>query len=121
MIEVLPESETDVLAVAVSGKLMSEDYDKLRLECGLRVDRHENFDLLVELRDVEGAEPEAVIEDLSFLKEYRSHLRRLAIVTEETLWQRAADLLGKPFGVVLGMEVERFDDRIGAWKWLRSS
>lgn len=121
MIEVLPESETDVLAVVVSGRLRSEDYDKLRLECDLRVERHANFDLLVELSDIEGAEPEVIREDLSFLKEYRDRVRRMAIVTEETLWQRLADLLGKPFGVVLGMEVERFDDRVGAWKWLRSS
>lgn len=121
MIDILPESEPETLAVVVSGRLTGDDYDKLRPELDLRAERSEPFDMLVELSDVGGLDAEAVRDDLRFTKDYGSQIGHLALVTEEPVWQGLSDLVGKPIGALLGVDVERFDDRVEAWKWLRSS
>lgn len=121
MITILPESESDVLAVEISGRLTTDDYDKLEPELDLRAEQDGTFDLLVELNDLEGLEPAAIRDDLSFSKKYSDDIGRMAIVTGETFMQRLADFVGKPFSVVMGVDMERFDDRVEAWKWLRPS
>jgi hypothetical protein len=120
MITILPESESDVLAVAVSGRLTTEDYDTLEPELELRAGHDGTFDLLVELTDVEGVEPAAIRDDLSFSKKYSDDIGRMAVVTDDSLMKRLTDFLGKPFSVVMGVDMERFDDRVEARKWLRS-
>ena len=121
MIDILPESESDALAIVITGELTSEDYAKLEPELELRADRPDDFDVLVEISGVEGLEPGAIRDDLRFATEYSSHIGRMAVVTDEPLWQGVADLIGKPLGALVGAEVERFDDRVEAWKWLRAS
>ena len=120
MITILPESENETLVVAVSGKLTTEDYDKIEPELDLRAEQDATFDLLVELTEIDSVEPAAIRDDLSFAKKYSDDIGRMAIVTDETVWQRCIDFLGKPFGAVIGVEMERFDDRADAWTWLRS-
>lgn len=120
MITILPESENDVLAVVVSGRLTTDDYDKLEPELDLRAEQDGTFDLLVELTDVDGLEPAAIRDDLSFAKKYSDDIGRMAVVTDDSFMQRLADFVGKPFSVVMGVDMERFDDRVEAWKWLRS-
>ena len=120
MITILPESESDVLAVEISGRLTTDDYDKLEPELDLRAERDGTFDLLVGLSDLDGVEPAAIRDDLNFAKEYSDDIGRMAVVTDDSFMQRLADFLGKPFSVVMGVDMERFDDRVEAWKWLRS-
>jgi hypothetical protein len=120
MITILPESENRTLVVAVSGKLTTEDYDKIEPELELRAGQEGKFDLLVELTEIDGVEPAAIRDDLSFAKKYSDDIGRMAVLTDETVWQRCIDFLGKPFSAVLGIEMERFDDRSDAQTWLRS-
>lgn len=119
MIEILPESEDDTLAVRISGELTSEDYQKIEPELRLRAERPKAFDVLVLLEDIEGMEPSAVRDDLRFTKDFAGSIRRMAVVTGDPVWRGLSDFVGKPVGQLLGMEVERFDDRVEAWKWLR--
>lgn len=119
MIEVLPESESDTLAVMISGRLSRDDHEKLRPEMELRAKEHDRFDVLVDLTDAAGLEPEAVVDDLAFTKDFASDIGRMAIVTGDSLFQRAASAASSPLGAVLGVDVERFDTRVEAWKWLR--
>lgn len=118
MIDILPQSEKGTLAVVISGKLTDLDYQKLEPELDLRADRQDGFDLYVELDDVEGLDPEAVRDNLTFPIEYAGSVRRMAVVTEEPLWQGLLTFIGKPVGDLLGVEVERFDDGTAAWEWL---
>lgn len=119
-IEILSESENDTLAVVISGTLTSDDYEKLRPEMDLRADANDEFDLLCELDDVSGLEPSAIRDDLMFVKDYAKSIRRMAVVTDESILGRVAEFLGEPFAVAIGVDYERFDDRVAAWKWLRS-
>lgn len=119
-IEILPESEDDTLALVISGTLTSEDYDKLRPEMDLRAEAHDEFDLLCELDDVSGLQPSAIRDDLMFVKDYAGSLRKMAVVTDESTLGRVAQLVGEPVAFVIGVDYERFDDRVEAWKWLRS-
>ena len=120
MIEILPESEDDTLAMSIRGHVTQEDYDSLEPELGLRAERFDSFDVMAELTDIESLEPAAILADFRFLDDYGDNIGRMAVVTSETLWQTLSDLLGKPFGALLDVDVERFDDRVEAWKWLRS-
>lgn len=120
MINILSESENDVLAARISGKLTDEDYDKLRPELDLRAEQEGNFSMLVEIADLEGLEAETIREDLRFATDYKDDIDRMAVVTEDTWWGRFTDFIGSPVGELMGIETERFDDRTAAWKWLRN-
>lgn len=120
MIEILPESEQDTLALAISGKLSHDDYEKLRPEMKLRAQQMDSFDLLVELSDIDGLEPRAIHDDLQFAGEFAGDIGHMAVVTSEPLWQNMSRYLGKPIGELLGIDVEQFGDRSAAWKWLKS-
>lgn len=120
MMEILSESEADVLAVKITGELAQEDYEKLEPELQMRSERTGDFAMLVEFSDVEGLDPAAIGENLRFTKEFGGDIARMALVTDEPIWQGLSDFIGKPVGQFLGMEVERFGDRVEAWKWLQS-
>lgn len=121
MIDILSESENDVLAAKISGKLTSDDYDKLRPELDLRAGQDGTFSMLVEIADVEGLEAETIREDLRFATDYKDDIERMAVVTDDTWWGRFTDFIGSPVGEMMGIETERFDDRAAAWKWLQGN
>lgn len=121
MIEILPESERDTLAMVISGKLTESDYEKLEPELDLRAGHDEDFDILVELRDVEGLEAGAIREDLDFTQKYSGDIRKLAVVTDSPVWEGLSKYLGKPLGELFGMKVEHFDQRVDAWKWFKEN
>jgi hypothetical protein len=47
-------------------------------------------------------------------------IRRMALVTDGSALGRVARFLGEPVAVAIGVGYECFDDRVAAWKWLRS-
>lgn len=120
MIEILSESEPDTLAVTVSGKLTKDDYRALEPELKLRADRDGKFDLLVEFTDLDGFEPSIIRDNLEFTKDFADDLAHVAVVTDDSPWSKLAAMTGAPLGQLLGIDVDRFDDRVEAWKWLRS-
>jgi len=119
MIEVLPESESDTLAVVISGELTPEDYDKLEPELSLRAEREGSFDMVVELNEVEGLELEAIKNEFDFTKRYSDNIDRLAIVSDSTWWRRITGMLTAPMEELMDVETSQFDDRVDAWKWLK--
>lgn len=120
MIEILSESEPDTLAFTISGKLTKDDYRSLEPELQLRSDRDGKFNLLVELTDLDGFEPSVIRDNLEFTKDYSGDLAHVAVVTDDSPWSKLAAATGSPLGQLLGIDVDRFDDRVEAWKWLRS-
>lgn len=120
MIDILSESENEVLAAKISGKLTDEDYDKLRPELDLRAGQDDPFSVIVEIADLEGLEAETIRQDLRFASDYKDDIGRMAIVTDDTWWGRFTDFIGSPVGELMGIETERFDDRTAAWKWIRN-
>ena len=119
MIEVLPESENDTLAVVITGELTPEDYDKLEPELSLRAEREGSFDVIVELDQVEGLELEAIKSEFDFARQYSDNIDRLAVVSDSAWWRRITGLLTTPMEEILDVETSQFDDRVDAWKWLK--
>lgn len=121
MIEILSESERDTLAVVISGKLTEDDYKKLEPELDLRAGHDQDFDLVVELKDVEGMDASAIRQNLDFTQKYSDDIDHLALVTDSGVWEGFSKFLGKPVGEAVGVEVEHFSDRVDAWKWIREN
>lgn len=120
MIEILPESETDTLAVVISGELTHDDYHKVEPELSLRAEKEGTFDVLIELADIEGMEWDAVKEEFEFTREYSDNIVRMAIVSSDSWWRQMSKLLGKPAEELFDIEAKHFGDRVEAWKWLES-
>lgn len=121
MMEILSQSQPDVLGVRISGTLTHEDYEKLEPELRLRADSREHFDVLVELADVEGLEPAAIQDDLRFTREFSDDIGRMAVVSDDPMWERLSEYLGKPLGDLMGIDVKHFDTADVAWEWIRSN
>lgn len=120
MMEILSQSDTDVLGVRISGTLTEDDYAKLEPEMRLRADQLDHFALLVDLDDLEGMEAGAIRDDLRFTKDFADDIGRMAVVTHDSPWGTLSEYLGTPLGDLLGVDVKQFDDRSVAWDWLRS-
>lgn len=118
MIEILPESETDTLALRISGELTREDHAKLEPELRLRAEREGSYDMVVEMADLEGLEMEAIRNELDLVGEHAGSIDRLALVSEDAWWRRLTEFVGTPLAELVGVETRHFDDRVGAWKWL---
>jgi hypothetical protein len=106
MYEVLPESDSNLLAIKVRGKLTQADYAGLRPWMDRELARHPSPSLLVVMEDFEGwAGVGALIEDLKLDAAHYSDLRRIAMVGD-TRWQEWMAWLAKPFTAA---EVRYFD------------
>lgn len=117
MIEILPESEPGALAVVITGAMTEDDHQTLDGELHLRADRDEDFDLILEMRDVEGLDAGTIRQEFELASKFSDDIRRLAVVTDGGVWEGIAVALGKPIGQALGIEVEHFSDRTAAWRW----
>lgn len=116
MIEIMAESEPSTLAVTVSGRITPDDCRVIGPE--FRHRRAGTFDLLVELREVDA--PSVLREIFEFIRDIDSQPRHVAVVTENSPWGRFAAVTSRPLGRSLGIDVERFGDRVEAWRWLHS-
>lgn len=74
---------------------------------------------VVELSDIDGLEASAIRDDLMFAKRYASDIDKMAVVAADESWSALTTFIGQPIAGILGVEVRRFDGRVGAWKWLR--
>jgi universal stress protein A len=117
----MPRSSTDILGIAVSGRLTDEDYEKwtprilgfLKEEGGKR--------LLMRLDGFAGWTAKALWDDFEtavrHARVFNENTDRVAIVTQDTKDELLA-LLAKPFTAAT---VRRFADSEldDAWAWLR--
>lgn len=117
MIEILPESQPNAVAVMFSGRLTEDDRQRLDGELYLRADRDEEIDLLLDLREVEGLDADTLRAEFDVAERFSDDIRRLAIVTDGGAWEGIVAILGTPVGRALGIEVARFEDRPAAWEW----
>ncbi len=118
MIEIV-NTERELVEVVAEGKLTHEDYQKVLPELEAVIEEHGTMRCLVELRDIEGMEPEAVAADLKFDFQHRERIDRCALVADEA-WQRK---VGEVWGQVMpGVELKVFarEDLREAEKWVRN-
>jgi SpoIIAA-like len=120
MIEILPESDGNVLGVRASEKLTDEDYKSVwipRLEETIRV--HGKVRALLYLDEgFEGWEAHALWDDAKFGLQHRKDFEKLAVVGGPK-WSGWAISIG---GHLLTGEVKVFsgDQLRVAWDWVRS-
>lgn len=104
------------MAVTVSGKLESADYDFLGMEVDRMVSLHGKIRVLIELEDFHGWTAGAAWEDAKMGFRHYSHIERMAVVGENQ-WEKNMTLFVKPF---TGAELRYFDasDSEAALEWV---
>jgi hypothetical protein len=75
-----------VLAYDCEGRITTEDVKRVHEDIRETLDRSEPLRLLIDVREMRGVEPRAVIEDLKLTPEYLRDVDRYAIVGDER-WQ----------------------------------
>ena len=118
MFEILPDSNPDLLAIRVSGRLTKADYARLNPWLDEQLAQHPRPALLVDMRDFHGWDgPGAMLDDARFGVTHRNDLRRIAMVGDRA-WQSWLATLFAPF---MGAELRYFDhEQIDeAWAWAR--
>lgn len=86
----------DVLEVALTGKLIKEDYEHFVPEVDRLVKRRGKVSMLVRMHDFHGWTAGALWEDTKFAAHHFRDIKRLAVVGE-TRWQQGMATFCKPF------------------------
>jgi len=117
MLEVLPETHDDLLAVRVSGQLTNEDFDLYRELIRDRMKRYGMARLYYEMAGLSWVKPTVALENGLFDLVHGREYGRVAMVGEK-LWQELAARLISP---VKKKGVRFFDisEREQAMQWVR--
>jgi len=118
MLQFLPVSEGNIIAIRASGKLTHEDYQAFLPKLEEQIKELGKVSILVELDDFQGWELKAAKDDFKFGMAHLDDIERFAIVGEKA-WERWMALMAKPF---MGPGRVRFfsrDELQEAWDWLR--
>jgi hypothetical protein len=116
-IEKMPESNSELVAYNIHGKVSVEDIKEVHDNLLALLDRHRKLKLLVKIDEMDGIEPLAILEDLKFTLHYLNDFSCLAIVGNQK-WQQ---LITKFSDILLEYKVKYFNhsDVEKAFEWLR--
>lgn len=117
MHKIIPE-EGNVVRVEASGKLTTEDYDRLIPSWEQTIARHGSMRLLLILQNFEGWEPGAAWDDFRFSTGHAEKVERIAVVGEKA-WQQWIMKLGSFF---LREDLKYYDasNLAQAERWIRT-
>jgi hypothetical protein len=92
-----PKKETNVLEVAVTGKLRREDYDRFAPEIERMVEKHGKIRVLLDMVGFQGwRDKEALWDETKFAWRHSADFSRIAMVGE-TGWEEWMSRLCRPF------------------------
>jgi hypothetical protein len=116
MLEILPESEGEFVAVRVSGKLHDADYKAFVPKAEAVIEREGGIRLLMLFEDFEGWDAHAAWDDFKFGVKNGRKIKRFALVGSHK-WQEWCAKLCR----VVMCESQFFDDSRAdeAWKWVK--
>ncbi len=116
MIQILNESEGNLLATEAVNKLEENDYKILRTEIQTILSNHKALNWYFEMKDFKGWQPKALWEDLKLDVDHAKDLHKIAMVGNEN-WEKWMTRVMKPF-----VKAEYFDisEKEKALEWLRS-
>ena len=117
MLEVLPETTQDLLAVRVSDELTNEDFDIYRELIRDRMKRFGTARLYYEMVNLSWVKPGAALENALFDLVHGREYDRVAMVGDK-LWQEWAARLISPFKRK-GVRYFNLVDREQAMRWVR--
>jgi hypothetical protein len=116
-IQINEENDGKSVAVRVTGRLVSADYELLVPELDRLIRLHGKLRLLFELNAFEGWQPGALWDECNFDMKHFSDIQRVAIVGDKE-WEHGMATFYKPFTEA----TIRYFDRAHtaeAWKWWR--
>jgi len=114
MHEILDISDPNIVGFHLSGTLTEDDHDALASALKDAMESHTTTRTLFELEDVEGWEPEALWEDLSFDIRHVQTLDKVMVVGD--LWDPWMDKMELIFPT---SRIDTSGDREDALAWLR--
>ena len=119
MVEILPHTEPDLVALRVSGALDQDDYKAMLPEIEKRLQTHGSLRLYWEMDNFHGWTASGIREDGVFDASHANDFSRVAMAGEKT-WQEWMIKLMKPFS---SAEVKYFDvkERAEALAWVCSA
>ncbi len=118
--EILPETEGNVVALRIWGKLSAEDYQSFGLEFSKIVAQVNRVRLLIYSQGFEGsADSQAESGRFTTRIMFRHNVERVAVVTD----RRSTSETARFTDIMANTEVRHFapTDRDAAWAWLAES
>lgn len=118
MLQFLPVSDGNTVAVRASGKLTHEDYQNFLPQLQAQMQAFDKVSILFELDNFSGWEVDAALDDFSFGMSHLAGFERIAIVGDKA-WEYWMTIMAKPFlgqGEIQYFNRENLQD---AWDWLR--
>ena len=117
MIEILPETKIEFVALRLSGKLDDEDYTIIVPLLEKQIEAHGSITLFWEMVDFEGWTIPALWADTKFDVKHATDIDRIAMVGEKK-WHELMTQMVKPF---TSAEVRYFesDERAPALRWVQ--
>lgn len=116
MIEFLPETKGNLVAIKMSGTITEEDYERCLSEADSIFDRDRIEHLILDWEHLKGWAPGARSAGTWFGMHYRALVGRVAIIAKEK-W---ADEILRVTDIYRAAEVRRFSpaDRAAAFAWI---
>jgi hypothetical protein len=96
MLQILEETENDLVAVRATHSLTQKDYDKLLPLLNSKLDRYEQLRMYFEMEDFDGWKPRAFWEDVKFDVKHANDFKRVAMVGNKQ-WEDYLTQVMKPF------------------------
>jgi hypothetical protein len=117
MIEYLDFHAIDVIAVKVSGKITSEEFDFLKKEISDKIDQYEKVNWYYEMQDFEGWDLKAFFTDIIFSIKNTTKFNRIAFVGENSLEK----IMAQVSKLFTPAEIKYFDinNRQSAIDWIK--
>lgn len=112
------KTEGKLIEVKVEGKITHDDYEKIIPKLEKIIEDEGAIRCLIEIPEIEGIEPQALIDDLKFDAKHARDIERCAVVTDSNMLARMTKLWGT---MMPDTEVKTFspDDRAAAEVWIR--
>jgi hypothetical protein len=117
MIEMLSQSQGNLLGFKAVGTIKPADYDELVPMVENAIKEQGSVRLLIDMEDFKSESPSAWKADFHFGREFHQKIVKLAIVGDKR-WEKWMTEFCAPFYAV---EAKFFhtDDMVAAWDWLR--
>ena len=116
MIQLMGQSEDNVLGYRVVGDVTKDDYTDLVPAVEAAVKKYGAIRLLFDLSDFKWEKVDAWKSDFGFGHEFKGKIERMALVGDQS-WGKYMTKLAAPF---YAQKAEWFTDTGDAWTWVKS-
>jgi hypothetical protein len=114
----LSEQTANYVELTADGKVRAEDYKNLGPEIERVIDEHGPITMLVDLVNLDGFEPGAIVEDLKFDIKNATDIKRCAVVGDAT-WEKVMTTLYKPLAPKGEVKFFEASNRAAAKTWAK--